>query len=135
MLPYALFMSRRVMRSLNTYLHHHYAPGTSIFHIPACLNVNRTLVTRLLNATTTTMHQTHCYPAHTIHYTQFASRRVLIYLCVPERQLHAQWSCVSLLNAYFDQHRAPDTSAFVQVHVSVCLFWTTQEYKREFRLA
>ena len=115
----------RVPESCITYLQHHHAPGTSIFHISACLNVNRTLVMCLLNAT---MHQRHCLPAHTIHYTQLASRHVL-YLCVPERQLHAQWSRISLLNVYFDYHHAPDTIVYITqcsgMCVSVCLFWTT----------
>ena len=50
--------------------------------------------------------------------------------------MHSAWSCVSLLNAYFDHHRTPGTSVFIMwcsgTRVSVCLFW---EYKREFRLA
>lgn len=39
-----------------------------------------------------------CFPARTIHCTQLAPRHVFcISACMPECQLHLQWSCVSLL--------------------------------------
>ena len=112
--------------------------ATSIFHISACLNVNCTLVTCVQM-----LWPPPCIKHIVFQHTPFITFSLLwdtyvLSVCLNVNFMH-NGSCISVLNAYFDHHRAPDTIVFVLqclgTHVLVCLFWTTSEYKRENRSA